>query len=92
MRLVIKSSKLGYAVASIFLFLVISVFAWLFYSSSINPGDSGEGGILLVFFAMPWFEIIPSRIMGPFSAIGCILFNAFLLYCVFGGLRLKKEP
>jgi hypothetical protein len=92
MRLVLKTSKLGYAAAAIFLLLAIAVFAWLIYSASTNPADSGEGGVLLIFFAMPWINIIPPRFINPFSAIGCILFNAVLLYCLFGGLRFEKRP
>jgi hypothetical protein len=92
MRLVLKSSKIGFAVAAIFLLLAIVVVAWLFYSSATNPGDSGEGGVLLIFFAMPWVDIIPNRFIGLFSAIACILINAFLLYCLFGGLRFEKRP
>jgi len=92
MRLIAKSSKRGYAVAAIFLFVAICVFSLLFYSSSTNPADSGEGGILLLFFAVPWINMMPSGWIGPFSAMGCILLNALLLYCVFGGLRLEKKP
>ena len=51
MRLVLKWSGLGFAVAVIFILLALSVLAWLFYSSATNPADSGEGGVLLIFFA-----------------------------------------
>jgi hypothetical protein len=92
MRPVLKSSKPGYAAAAIFLLLAVGVFAWLIYSASTNPGDSGEGGVLLIFFAMPWINIIPTGFINPITAIGCILFNAVLLYCLFGGLRFRKKP
>jgi len=92
MRLVLKLSRFGFAVAAVFLLLVIAGVAWLFYSSATNPADSGEGGVLLIFFAMPWINIIPTRFINFFTAIGCILLNAFLLYCLFGGLRFLKRP
>ena len=92
MRLVFKLSKLGFAVATIFILLALSVFAWLIYSAAANPADSGEGGVLLIFFALPWINIIPTGFFSPFSAIACILLNAFLLYCVLGGLRFAKTP
>ena len=92
MRLALRWSRPGFAVAALFILLALSVLAWLLYSSATNPADSGEGGVLLIFFAMPWINIIPAKFLNPFSAIACILFNAVLLYCLFGGLRFMKTP
>lgn len=78
--------------AAIFLLLVVGVVTWLFYSSATNPADSGEGGVLLVFFAMPWIEFVPTRFLGPAVAALCILLNALLIYFICGGLRIEKTP
>ncbi|MGR9115724.1 MAG: SCO4225 family membrane protein [Gammaproteobacteria bacterium] len=91
MRLQFKCSKLGIAVAGVYLLLVVCVFAWLLYRSTVNPADSGEGGVLLVFFALPWLIFVPHGLLGPGTAIACILLNALILFCMFGGLRFQKR-
>ena len=86
-KLSIRFSKGGIVAAGLFLSLALAVFAWIFFVASKNPADSGESGILLLPFAMPWIMILPSAWIGPFTGIAMILFNAFILYLVFGGLR-----
>lgn len=88
--LILKRSKGGTVAATLFLFAAIAVFAWVFFVASKNPADSGESGILLLPFAMPWITSAPSHWVGPFFALACILLNALILYCVFGGLRFKR--
>lgn len=79
------------AAAGLFLFAAISVFAWIFFVASKNPGDSGESGILLLPFAMPWITLVPLSWGGLGTGLGCIFFNALILYCVFGGLRIRRS-
>jgi hypothetical protein len=88
---VFKLSRWGFFAAGLFLFAATSVFAWIFFVASKNPGDSGESGILLVPFALPWLSILPSSWLGLGAGLGCILFNALLLYCIFGGLRIRRS-
>ncbi len=83
----IKFSRGGVPAAGLFLLLAVAVLAWVFFVASKNPADSGESGILLLPFAMPWISLVPSDWLGPWVALGCILLNALILYCVFGGLR-----
>jgi hypothetical protein len=80
----------GLIAAGLFLLLAVSVFLWIFLVASKNPADSGESGLLLIPFALPWMMILPSRWIGPMTGLGSILFNALLLYLLFGGLRPKK--
>lgn len=87
---VFKLSRSGFLGAGLFLIAAVSVFCWVFFIASKNPADSGESGILLLPFAMPWISIIPSRWVGLGVGLGCIFLNAFILYCVFGGLRIRK--
>jgi hypothetical protein len=86
-----RLSRWGFVAAGLFLLAAASVFAWIFFVASKNPADSGESGILLLPFALPWISILPTSWLGPLSGLGCILFNAFLVYCLFGGLRVEKS-
>ena len=86
-----RLSRGGFLATGIFLLAAASVFAWIFFSASKNPADSGESGILLLPIAMPWIAIIPSKWLGLWTGLGCILLNAFILYCIFGGLRIRKS-
>ena len=88
---VLKFSRGGLLAAGLFIFSAVAVFAWVFIVASKNPADSGESGILLLPFAMPWILIIPRAWLGPWVGLGCILFNAVILYCVFGGLRFARS-
>jgi len=90
MKLVFRLSPGGFFAAGLFLLAAVSVFAWIFFIASKNPADSGESGILLLFFAMPWISIVPASWLGPGVGLGCIAINALMLYCVFGGLRFRR--
>lgn len=88
---VLRLSQRGFFAAGLFLLAAGAVFSWIFFVASKNPADSGESGILLLPFAMPWIMIIPGKWLGLWTGIGCILLNAVILYCVFGGLRFGKS-
>jgi hypothetical protein len=88
---VLKLSRWGFFSAGLFLFAASSAFAWVFFVASKNPADSGESGILLLPFAMPWAWVLPTSWLGLGTGLGCILFNALILYCIFGGLRIKRS-
>ena len=84
---VLKYSRRGFLAAGLFLGAASSVFLWIFAVASKNPADSGESGILLLPFTMPWILVVPDDWLGLSLGSVCILFNAAILYCVFGGLR-----
>ena len=86
-NLSIRFSLGGFIAAGIFLSLAVAVFGWIYFVASRNPADSGESGILLLPFAMPWIMIVPSAWVGPFTGMAMILVNALILYLAFGGLR-----
>jgi hypothetical protein len=86
-----RFSRGGTIAAGSFLLSAAAVFAWVFVAASGNPADSGESGILLLPFAMPWITLVPSAWLGPSAGLGCILLNSFVLYCVFGGLRIARR-
>ena len=89
-RLGLRWSWPGAIVAGIFLLLFLAALAWLMYSSATNPADSGEGGVLLLLFALPWAWWMPHAWLNLASGIGAVLLNAALLYLLFGGLRSRK--
>jgi hypothetical protein len=86
-----KLSRGGAIAAGLFLAVATAIFAWIFFVASKNPADSGESGIILLPFLMPWISLIPSEWLGLWIALGCTLLNAFILYCVFGGLRFRRR-
>lgn len=76
--------------AGLFVALTVAAFCWLFFVASKNPADSGESGILLLVFLIPWIGMLPTSWVSPWSALGCFFLNVFILYCVFGGLRFGR--
>jgi hypothetical protein len=90
-RLTLRYSKAGLLASGLFLGAFFALFAWLFFVASKNPADSGESGILLLPFAMPWIVKMPVAWVGPWAGFVCVLFNTLIVYCVFGGLRLAKR-
>ena len=87
LKLRIRSSLTGLIAGGLFLSLAVGVFCWIFFVASKNPADSGESGIMLLPFAMPWIMWLPVEWLGPLTGFACILLNALLLYLLFGGLR-----
>ena len=81
----------GFVAAGLFLLLATAIFAWIFFVASKNPADSGESGILLLPFAMPWITMMPDAWLGLLAAMGSILLNALILYFLFGGFRITKR-
>ncbi len=91
MKPALKYSRGGALAAGLFLLSAAGVLAWVLFVASKNPADSGESGILLLPFAMPWITLVPNDWLGPWVAFGCVLLNALILYCLFGGLRKKRS-
>lgn len=81
----------GFTAAGLFLLLASVLFAWIFFVASKNPADSGESAIIMLPLMMPWIMMMPETWVGPLAALGSILLNAFILYLLFGGLRITKR-
>jgi hypothetical protein len=88
---VFKRSRRGFIAAAIFLLMFLTLFAWVFIIASKNPADSGESGILLLPFAMPWITLVPETWLGPLGAFVSVIFNALIVYSIFGGVRLRRS-
>lgn len=83
MRLTV--SKTGLIFGGGFLVLVAAAVIYVIYSATQNPGDSGESGILILVFALPWLAIVGQNVGGEALLWIMVGFNAFLLY-LFGSL------
>lgn len=98
--LTFRRSKVAFWVAGSFLALAIAAFAMHMGSVYTNPANSGESGILLVPFALPWIHWLPSAFFrsavwdNPVLAGWWVLvgLNAFVLFCLFGGLGRRPSP
>lgn len=88
---VIRFSRGGTVAAALFLLAAAGIFAWIFFVASKNPADSGESGILLLPFAMPWISLAPRSWLGAWFAMSCVFLNALILYLIFGGLRFRRD-
>ena len=96
--LTLRKSKAGFIVGGLFLLLALLGLAAHLYSMATNPQDGGESAVIMIPFALPWILWIPKTLVASASWQwltypvfgGMALLNAFILYCVFGGLRPKK--
>jgi hypothetical protein len=94
----LRKSLAAAGLAGAFLSAAIALQAWLLVSAYSNSADSGEGAMLLFAFTLPWTLLVPRSILdaawfdavGPWLAWGTIALNAFLLYCLAGGVRLAR--
>lgn len=93
-----RVSKTGIISAIIFLVSFAAVFTFLLYSARTNHADSGEGGILLLPFGMPWIFMFPESrhiqsIMPQLLCFSAFL-NSVLVYFIFGGIAalIRKDP
>lgn len=94
-----QKSKLGMICAGIFLIIAGIAFATHLISVQTNPADSGLSGIWFFLCGIPWSFMLPTSL--TYSKIwryiaypvmwGMVIWNAFLLYCIFGGIRLQKN-
>jgi hypothetical protein len=94
----LKKSKFGFIASFVFsLFAVIS-FLFAVISVKTNPGNSELSGLWFSFCVYPWAFLIPdslaySKIWGMIVyplMWAIVILNAFIIYCIFGGLRIKK--
>ena len=83
-------SKSGLTIAVLYFVIFVVVYSYLQYSARTNPGDSGEGGIYLVPFVLPWYLLVPdSHFRESFATpLHCIsaLLNSIIIYLLCGGV------
>jgi hypothetical protein len=76
-------SIVGAFFASLYLASFLGTLGYVNYSTLSNGGESGESGILLLLFSLPWTLLIP----GPVAAFFAVPLNAFVIFCIAGGVR-----
>ena len=101
MRLRLRLSRLGFALAVTFLLVAGALFALHVHAYRTNPADSGESALWFFLCTLPWAFLLPEAVINaPWwdevsNYVGWALaaWNAFLLYCLGGGLALApREP
>jgi len=93
----LRKSRLGAALAAVFLALALALFALHVHSMKTNPGDSGESALLFFLLTLPWAYLLPEAVINASwwdrvayaAGWGLVGLNAFLLYCLGGGLALR---
>jgi hypothetical protein len=97
--IVLRKSRSGFFVAAGFFLLASIAYATHTVSVFTNAGNSGESGVLLLPFALPWISMVPEPVFD--SALWrsallpgwwmIVLGNAFILYCASGGLGWRRN-
>lgn len=95
----LRLSRLGGTVAVAFLCVAGALFALHVQSTTTNPADSGESGFWFFLCTLPWAFLLPeSAINAPwwddvayYVGWALVAWNAFLLYCLAGGVGLAPR-
>jgi hypothetical protein len=96
----LRKSRIGRAFAGAFLAVAAVLFALHILSVKTNPADSGESALWFFLLTLPWAYLLPEAVINtPWwdrvaYGAGWLLvgLNAFLLYCVSGGLAFTRRP
>ena len=99
----LKKTKAGMVVSGIYLGISLIAFLTHIMSVETNPADSGLSAIWFYLCSLPWLKILMDLLPQDFFytrtwglltyPVGwcCILLNAFILYCLSGGIKLVKS-
>ena len=95
----LRKSILGFIVAGIFLLYALISFITHIISVFTNPADTGLSALWFYLATAPWGYMLPDSVL--YSKIwgliaypvlwGMVLLNTFLLYCIMGGVRIKRN-
>jgi hypothetical protein len=94
----LRKSRVGLALAGAFLAVGAVLFVIHLVAMKTNPADSGESALLFFLLTLPWAYLLPDSVINaPWwdrvaYVAGWVLvaFNAFLLYCVAGGVGFRR--
>lgn len=95
----LRKSPVGLALAGAFLALAVALFALHVLWVKANPPASGESAFWFFLLTLPWAYLLPPAVIdAPWwdrVAYGAgwllVALNAFLVYCVAGGLRIGRR-
>ena len=96
----LRKSRVGRVLAGVFLAGAAVLFAMHLVGMKTNPADSGDRALWFFLLTLPWAYLLPEAVINaPWwdrVAYGAgwllVAFNAFLLYCVGGGLAFTRRP
>ncbi len=86
-------------VAGIYVGLGVLALLWHLYSVTTNPADTGLSALYLYFLAKPWIDLPGEAIVNsgwwgvlvyPLAML-FVLINSFILYILFGGLKITRN-
>jgi hypothetical protein len=95
----LRLSKVGLALAVTFLCIAGALFALHFHALRTNPANSGESALWFFLCTLPWAFLLPESVTGApwwdeladYAGWALVAWNAFLLYCLGGGLSLAPR-
>jgi len=100
----LRLSKVGLALAITFLCIAGALFALHFHAFRTNPADSGARALGFFLCTLPWAFLLPEAVINApwwdriadFVGWALVAWNAFLLYCLGGGIarapRARAQP
>jgi hypothetical protein len=94
----LRKSRVGLVLAGAFLAVAGALFALHLVSMKTNHADSGESALLFFVLTLPWAYLLPDSVINASwwdrvaYGAGWLLvgLNAFLLYCLGGGIGLGR--
>lgn len=95
----LRKSRFGLALAGAFLAVAAALFALHVASMRTNQADSGESALWFFLLTLPWAYLLPEAVINAAwwervaYGAGWLLvgLNAFLLYCVAGGVAFRRR-
>jgi hypothetical protein len=95
----LRKSRFGLVLAGAFLALAAVLFVMHVVSMKTNQADSGESALWFFLLTLPWAYLLPEAVIdAPWwdrvaygAGWALVAFNAFLLYCVGGGLGFRRR-
>jgi hypothetical protein len=95
----LRVSRAGLALAITFLCVAGALFALHFHAYRTNPANSGESGLWFFLCTLPWAFLVPESVtaapwwddVADHAAWLFVAWNAFLLYCLGGGLKVAPR-
>ena len=91
----LQNSRIGRVVAGAFLGAALALFGLHVVAMKTNPADWGESAFWFFLLTLPWPYLLPETLVDApwwdrvaYAASWLLVaVNAFLIYCVAGGLR-----
>ena len=95
----LRKSRIALVPAAAFLAVAAVLFALHVFSMKTNQADSGESALWFFLLTLPWAYLLPEALINASwwdrVAYGAgwllVAFNAFLLYCLCGGLAFGRR-